>query len=319
MPAAPLPDNEQIRIAALQRYEIIDSGSEQEYDDLTQIAAQICQTPTALITLIDQKRQWFKSRVGFESAETPREHAFCAYAIHDTATMVVPDAILDERFADNPLVLRDPRIRFYAGAPLHTSDGVNLGTLCVIDKKPRVFPPEHQRALEALARQVVRLIELRHRNRIFASLVEMSPAAMFVKDSTGRFVFVNAPWTRHFGRSGEQPLGKTVEEWFGSPQGGKLLEDDLAVVRAQKAVESVDDLPSNEGERTWLTVRFPIEGIGRESMVGGFRFDLTRTMLAERVGANRKRSSGNSAPRHRMRSSAATRRRGLFSGTRPRS
>src|SRR5947209_12470740 len=192
MPAAPLPDNEQARLAALQRYNILDSGSEAEYDDLIRIAAQICRTPIALITLIDSERQWFKSRLGLELSETPREQAFCAYAIHDTATLVVPDAVRDARFVDNALVLGEPRIRFYAGAPLHTGDGINLGTLCVIDREPRTLLPEQQEALEALARQVVRLIEAGYRNRIFVELVETNTAAMSVKDDADSLGFVNS-------------------------------------------------------------------------------------------------------------------------------
>jgi PAS domain S-box-containing protein len=281
MPGAPLPDNEQTRLAVLHRYDILDSGSEAEYDDLTKIAAQVCQTPIALITLVDSERQWFKSRIGLQVAETPREQAFCAYAIHDTATLIISDAIADERFADNALVLGEPHIRFYAGAPLQTSDGVSLGTLCVIDRKAGALSAEQQEALEALARQVVRLIELRYRTRMFTSLVEMSPAAMFVKDSAGRFVFVNASWREHFGRRNEEPIGKTAAEWFGLQYGAKLFEEDTAVLRAAKPLESIDTIGSNTGERTWFTIRFPVGGIGGETMVGGVRFDLTRTILAE--------------------------------------
>lgn len=281
MPAAPIPPNEEARLAALHRHDILDSGSEAEYDDLTRIAAQICGTPIALISLIDSERQWFKSRIGLEVAETPREQAFCAYAIHESATLVVSDAANDERFADNALVLGDPRIRFYAGAPLQTGDGLSLGTLCVIDREPRTLSTEQREALEALARQVVRLIELRYRNRMFASLVERSPAPMFVKDAAGRFVFVNDSWTQHFGRAGDDPRGKTVAAWFGAEHGAKAFEDDVAVLRSEKPLESVEVLPSRGSDQTWFTMRFPIRAAGGEMTIGGIRFDLTRTMLAE--------------------------------------
>jgi PAS domain S-box-containing protein len=281
MPAAPLPNNEEARLAALRRYDILDTGSEAEYDDLTRIAAQICRTPIALITLIDSERQWFKARIGLEGAETPRDQAFCAYAIHDAATFVVHDAVADERFADNALVLGDPRIRFYAGAPLQTGDGINLGTLCVIDREPRGLSREQQDALEALARQVVRLIELRYRNRLFALLVDKNPAVMSVKDAAGRLVFANAAWQKHFARRGEEPLGKTAVEWLGVGDGGALFEADVTVLKSGTAMESIHALPSNVGVRSWFTMRFPVDGLGGETMAGNVSVDVTNTIIAE--------------------------------------
>jgi PAS domain S-box-containing protein len=285
MPAAPLPDNEEARLTALRRYEILDTASEAEYDDLTRIAAQICRTPIALITLIDSERQWFKARIGMEAAETPRNQAFCAYAIHDTATFVVPDAAADQRFADNALVLGDPRIRFYAGAPLQTGDGINLGTLCVIDREPRTLSREQQDALEALARQVVRLIELRYRNRLFALLVDRNPAVMSVKDADGRLVFANAAWKKHFARPGEEPVGKTTAEWLGVADGRALFEADvavdMAVIADRTAMESIHALPTNAGVRSWFTMRFPVEGLGGGTMAGNVSVDVTNTIIAE--------------------------------------
>ncbi|HEY0160130.1 MAG TPA: PAS domain S-box protein [Thermoanaerobaculia bacterium] len=282
MPSAPLPANEQARLATLHRYQILDSEREAEYDDLTRIAAQVCGTPIALISLIDSERQWFKSRIGIDAAETPRDQAFCAYAIHETSTLVVPDAQQDQRFADNALVLGDPHIRFYAGAPLQTADGMSIGTLCVIDRENRTLSASQQEALEALARQVVRLIELRYRTGMLTSLVDMNPAAMFVKDAGGRFAFVNDAWNEHFGRRGEDPVGQTAAEWFGMETGAKLLEDDIDVLRSAQRLETIDTIPSNSGEGTWLTVRFPIRGAGGSTMAGGVRLEITRTLRAER-------------------------------------
>ena len=160
---APLPPDEAQRLESLREYAVLDTPAEACFDDLTELAARICEAPIALISLIDENRQWFKSRVGLDTAETSRDIAFCAHAIQQKELFVVPDATLDVRFADNPLVMGEPGIRFYAGAPLLTSDGRALGTLCVIDREPRKMTAEHQQALRVLSRHVMAQLELRQR------------------------------------------------------------------------------------------------------------------------------------------------------------
>lgn len=170
MKATLLPDEPQ-RLESLRQYAVLDTPAEAAFDDLTELAAHICEAPIALISLIDENRQWFKSKVGLDASETSRDVAFCAHAIHQPDLFIVPDATLDERFADNPLVTGEPRIRFYAGAPLLTPDGHALGTLCVIDYQPRELRPDQQRALRVLSRNVIGQLELRRRALETASLL----------------------------------------------------------------------------------------------------------------------------------------------------
>ncbi|MDH3458754.1 MAG: sensor domain-containing diguanylate cyclase [Gemmatimonadota bacterium] len=159
----PIPPDEPDRLETLEQYDILDTAPEQAYDDLTLLASEMCDAPIALVSFVDSERQWFKSRIGLEVAETPRDVAFCAHAVASQETLIVPDAMQDKRFADNPLVTDEPQIRFYAGAPLITPDGHALGTLCVIDRKPRTLTAKQQQALEALSRQVVSQLELRRK------------------------------------------------------------------------------------------------------------------------------------------------------------
>ncbi len=169
MTPARAPKNEKKRLKVLWEYSVLDTVPEEIFDDLTELAARICEAPIAMITLVDEKRQWFKSKVGVSVSETSRDISFCSHAITQPGLFIVPDATKDERFADNPLVTSDPKVRFYAGAPLITADGYALGTLCVIDKVPRELHPDQKQALCILARHVVIQLELRRRSAELAS------------------------------------------------------------------------------------------------------------------------------------------------------
>lgn len=226
----PLPSNEIDRLKALHQYNILDTLPEREFDDLTILAAQICQTPTALISFVDAQRQWFKSKLCMTVGETHRDVAFCAHAILQQSLLIVKDTTQDERFFDNPLVTCDPKIRFYAGVPLITPDNLALGTLCVIDYVPRDLNPQQQEALKVLARQVMTQLELRRNltvlkqvihkcqqteqalresNERYQHLVELSPETIAVH-SEGKFVYIN--------KTGIKLLGATApEEIIGKP------------------------------------------------------------------------------------------------------
>ncbi len=171
MSPAPLPPDEGDRLEALRLYRVLDTGAEQVFDDLTLLAAEICGTPISLVSLVDSDRQWFKSKVGLNVTETTRDIAFCAHAILQRDVFVVPDAAADQRFSDNPLVLEEPRIRFYAGAPLRSPEGLPIGTLCVIDRTPRRLEPRQVEALRILGRLVMAHLESR---RLLADATEMA-------------------------------------------------------------------------------------------------------------------------------------------------
>ncbi len=163
-----LPANEQERLKILGDLQLLDTLPEQDYDDIVELASAICHTPTALFTLVDSDRQWFKARVGFAAAQSGRDESFCGHAILGKDVFVVPDALKDDRFHDNPLVVDGPRIRAYAGAPITLDHEHYLGTLCVIDYQPREFSPEEQNQLRILARQVAHQLRLRMQARELA-------------------------------------------------------------------------------------------------------------------------------------------------------
>ncbi|MDW5377491.1 PAS domain S-box protein [Halomonas sp. HP20-15] len=219
--SAPKPGSsatdEAARLAALAGYELLDTVAEEEFDALTRLAAQLCDAPTALISLVDAQRQWFKSCVGLDVQETPRSQSFCAHAIAADSLMEVPDARDDLRFADNPLVVGPPYIRFYAGMPLMVAGGHRLGTLCVIDSRPRRLEAAQRRGLEDLARLAVQLIERRAQTRraqareaLLDSLLEAMPEGIVASDAAGQLNLFNS---RARDWHGSGPLATPPEQW----------------------------------------------------------------------------------------------------------
>lgn len=211
-----LPANESERQRELASYQVLDTAADETFDQLVALAAEICEVPISLVSLIDEDRQWFKSRLGLEARQTPRDQAFCAHAIlNPRELMVVSDASTDPRFAANPLVTGEPKIRFYAGAPL-VSKGMGLGTLCVIDRQPRTLRPSQERALRALSIQAVQLLEL-HRQRAMAenhrrflsTVMETLAEGVIVRDQNRILVAHNPMASVLLGTKLDEQVGKT--------------------------------------------------------------------------------------------------------------
>jgi len=218
MKIAPLPPDEQGRLAELRKYDILDTEPEAVLDSMVKLAAYICQTPFAAISLVDEDRQWFKSIVGVDAKETPRDVAFCAHTILQPEPLIVPNALEDERFFDNPLVQGGLDLRFYAGVSLVTPSGYRLGTLCVLDQQPREITAEQLDAVKTLAESVMAHLELRlsHKQirgyigelQLAASIFDSASEAMLVTDSDNRIITVNPAFTSLTGYSPEEVIGK---------------------------------------------------------------------------------------------------------------
>lgn len=189
----PIPANEQERLSALRSLNILDTPSEPAYDDLTKLAAFVCDAPMASISLIDEDRQWFKSKVGLDLPGTPRSISFCGHAINQDDLFVVEDATKDTRFQENPLVLDTPGIRFYAGMPIISPDGFNVGTLCVLDRQPRELTEEKKVALRVLARQVASHFQIRQQvEALRESHAKRMRVEQKLRDSQAKLREVNA-------------------------------------------------------------------------------------------------------------------------------
>lgn len=232
---APLPFDETRRLEILAEYDVLDSPAEVSFDAITTLAAELLGVPIALVSIVDADRQWFKSRYGLAVPETPRSVSFCSHVVASGAPLVVSDAFDDARFADNPLVTGEPRVRFYAGSPLRTPGGQVLGTLCAIDHEARQLTPRQLELLDLLAGQVVALLELRRRNLLLIEerrtttrmnrFFELTPDLFCTADDSLHFRELNPAW--------EKTLGWSLDELRAQPFTDFVHPDDLEATLAE--------------------------------------------------------------------------------------
>jgi diguanylate cyclase (GGDEF)-like protein/PAS domain S-box-containing protein len=300
---ASLPRNESERLEALFQTGLLDSHAEEEFDSLVRLASVVCSTPIALLTLVDENRQWFKAKVGLNADETHRDIAFCAHTILDDELFVVPDALLDPRFADNPLVLGDPSIRFYAGVSLKSIEGYRLGTLCVIDRSPKVLSRSQREALVLLSEQANKQInmrrqqavleqavaesslineELRKNQGLFHTFMDNCLFIAFMKRADGRFVYYNQLCADRFGVDREAWLGKTDADLWDPDLAVQIRANDLTVLREWDTVIREERSHSDESRPSlWRSYKFPFRDSEGREYVAGFAVDITATALAE--------------------------------------
>jgi len=272
--AFPVPENEKQRLRALRNYGILDTPAEFEFDRITELASIVCDTPISQITLVDENRQWFKSSKGLDGGETPRELAFCGYTILNDAYFEVEDATKDERFTDNALVTGAPNIRFYAGYPLMDPNGYALGSLCVIDREPKVLTEKQKRALNLLAQEVTSLIvdrRLREELRSFEKLFKLSNDLVFIGGIDGYFRKINPAFTKILGWSEEHILTTSSFEFYHpddientATELRKLADGRATVNFLQRFKTSTGDYKTIQWTSTPEPASGSIFGIGRD-------------------------------------------------------
>ena len=311
MKIPPPAQDEQRRLEVLWQYDVLDTPPEEIFDDLTTLAAQICGTPIALISLVDEKRQWFKSKTGLGATETARDVSICGHAILQPGLFIVPDAARDGRFADNPLVTAEPRIRFYAGAPLVSPEGQALGMLCVIDHVPRELTASQRESLFVLGRHVMALLDMRRRarelariqsshdrlaqaeaklresERMYRELVEHANSIILHWTRDGRISFLNEFGQKFFGYAAREILGRhvvgtIVPETDSTQRDLRPLMDQIAA-DPKDFEQNINENIRRNGERVWVawTNKTLLDEQGRVREVLSIGHDITARKRAE--------------------------------------
>jgi diguanylate cyclase (GGDEF)-like protein/PAS domain S-box-containing protein len=290
-------ENEAANLRALWTRELLDSQPELECEELVQLAAAICGTPIGLVTLLDERNQWFRASPDLKMVETPREVAFCAHAIRQNGLFVVKDSLMDARFASNPLVTADPAIRFYAGVALYAKEGNPLGTLCVIDTAPRILAAEQAHALEVLGRQVSVRLEsivqryalqqalnekdkasagLRASEELFRAFMNASPFLSYIKDAAGRLLFYNRSFAQRFGVTEYAWLGRTDEQLWSRSLTKSVRTHDLEVMAGGRMVETEEQIRASDGTISSLrSFKFPCHDSAGNMLLAGVAVDVS--------------------------------------------
>jgi diguanylate cyclase (GGDEF)-like protein/PAS domain S-box-containing protein len=290
-------ENEGADFRALWTRELLDSQPELECEELVQLAAGICGTPIGLVTLLDERNQWYRASEELKMGETPREVAFCAHAIRQTQLLMVKDSLTDARFGSNPLVTADAPIRFFAGVALHTKDGAPIGTLSVIDTVPRILAAEQAHALEVLGRQVSVRLEsivqryaleqalnekdkatagLRASEELFRAFMNASPFLSYIKDAAGRLLFYNRSFAQRFGVSEYAWLGRTDEQLWSRKLTKSVRTHDLEVMAGGRMVETEEHIRAADGTISSLrSFKFPCHDSAGNMLLAGVAVDVS--------------------------------------------
>ena len=290
-------ESEEARARALWTRELLNSQPEPECDELVRLTAAICGTPIGLLTLLDERQQWFRASEGLKLGDTPREIAFCAHAIRQPEMLVVKDALMDARFGANPLVVGEPTLRFFAGVGLHTTEGHPLGTLCVIDTTPRILTAEQAQALAVLGRQVSARLELRVQRKmleevvkekekataglraseeLFRAFMNASPFLSYIKDAAGRLLFYNRSFAQRFGVSEYAWLGRTDEQLWSRKLTKSVRTHDLEVMAGGRMVETEEHIRGADGTISSLrSFKFPCHDSAGNVLLAGVAVDVS--------------------------------------------